>query len=151
MLFRSQDFFPLTVDYQEKFYAGGRIPGGFFKREGRLADREVLVSEDILRKEMANIFSRCWIYVGHASELKKAGDFVSRKVAGRPVVFLFHANDVSPQVWQAVRQSLRAQGADPFVVGDEDDGADRAGEILDRVIEDTLHTAGDPGIGKGDI
>ena len=34
-----QDFFPLTVDYQEKFYAGGRIPGGFFKREGR-ADRE---------------------------------------------------------------------------------------------------------------
>jgi len=30
-----QDFFPLTVDYQERFYAGGRIPGGFFKREGR--------------------------------------------------------------------------------------------------------------------
>ena len=28
-----QDFFPLTVDYQEKFYAAGRIPGGFFKRE----------------------------------------------------------------------------------------------------------------------
>src|SRR3546814_12286694 len=31
-----QDFFPLTVDYQEKFYAGGRIPGGFFKREGQI-------------------------------------------------------------------------------------------------------------------
>ena len=31
-----QDFFPLTVDYIEKFYAGGRIPGGFFKREGRV-------------------------------------------------------------------------------------------------------------------
>ncbi len=30
-----QDFFPLTVDYQEKFYAAGKIPGGFFKREGR--------------------------------------------------------------------------------------------------------------------
>src|SRR3546814_11040047 len=30
-----QDFFPLTVDYQEKFYAGGRLPGGFFKRGGR--------------------------------------------------------------------------------------------------------------------
>jgi polyribonucleotide nucleotidyltransferase len=29
-----QDFFPLTVDYVEKFYAAGRIPGGFFKREG---------------------------------------------------------------------------------------------------------------------
>jgi polyribonucleotide nucleotidyltransferase len=30
-----QDFFPLTVNYQEKFFAAGRIPGGFFKREGR--------------------------------------------------------------------------------------------------------------------
>ena len=36
------DFFPLTVDYQEKFYAGGRIPGGFFKREGRPTERETL-------------------------------------------------------------------------------------------------------------
>jgi p-cumate 2,3-dioxygenase alpha subunit len=53
-----------------------------------LLDREVLVSEEILRKEMSLIFSRCWIYVGHASELKKPGDFVSRKVAGRPVIFV---------------------------------------------------------------
>ena len=37
-----QDFFPLTVDYQEKFYAGGRIPGGFFKREGRPTEKEIL-------------------------------------------------------------------------------------------------------------
>ena len=36
------DFFPLTVDYQEKFYAGGRIPGGFFKREGRPTEKETL-------------------------------------------------------------------------------------------------------------
>jgi phenylpropionate dioxygenase-like ring-hydroxylating dioxygenase large terminal subunit len=52
-----------------------------------LLDREVLVSEDILRQEMTRIFGRCWIYVGHASELKKPGDFISRKVAGRPVIF----------------------------------------------------------------
>ncbi len=39
-----QDFFPLTVNYQEKFYATGRIPGGFFKREGRPTERETLVS-----------------------------------------------------------------------------------------------------------
>ena len=39
-----QDFFPLTVNYQEKFYAAGRIPGGFFKREGRPTERETLVS-----------------------------------------------------------------------------------------------------------
>ncbi len=36
------DFFPLTVNYFEKFYAGGRIPGGFFKREGRQTEREIL-------------------------------------------------------------------------------------------------------------
>lgn len=37
-----QDFFPLTVDYQERFYAAGRIPGGFFKREGRPSEKETL-------------------------------------------------------------------------------------------------------------
>ncbi|MBA2237978.1 MAG: polyribonucleotide nucleotidyltransferase, partial [Lysobacter sp.] len=44
-----QDFFPLTVDFQEKFYAGGRIPGGFFKREGRLTEKETLISRLIDR------------------------------------------------------------------------------------------------------
>ncbi len=44
-----QDFFPLTVDYQEKFYAGGRIPGGFFKREGRQTEKETLISRLIDR------------------------------------------------------------------------------------------------------
>ena len=39
-----QDFFPLTVDYMEKFYAAGRIPGGFFKREGRPTERETLIA-----------------------------------------------------------------------------------------------------------
>ncbi len=39
----NQDFFPLSVDYQEKFAAAGRIPGNFFRREGRLSDYEVLV------------------------------------------------------------------------------------------------------------
>ena len=36
------DFFPLTVDYRENFYAAGRIPGGFFKREGRPSEKEIL-------------------------------------------------------------------------------------------------------------
>ena len=44
-----QDFFPLTVNYQEKFYAAGRIPGGFFKREGRPTEKETLVSRLIDR------------------------------------------------------------------------------------------------------
>ena len=44
-----QDFFPLTVDYVEKFYAAGRIPGGFFKREGRPSEKEILTSRLIDR------------------------------------------------------------------------------------------------------
>lgn len=44
-----QSFFPLTVDYQEKFAAAGRIPGSFFKREGKLSDYEVLISRLIDR------------------------------------------------------------------------------------------------------
>src|ERR671916_2790316 len=43
------DFFPLTVDYQEKTYAAGRIPGGFFKREGRPTEKETLTSRLIDR------------------------------------------------------------------------------------------------------
>ncbi|WP_313913686.1 polyribonucleotide nucleotidyltransferase, partial [Tahibacter sp.] len=44
-----QDFFPLTVDYQEKFYAAGKIPGGFFKREGRPTEKETLTARLIDR------------------------------------------------------------------------------------------------------
>jgi len=44
-----QDFFPLTVDYQERTYAGGKIPGGFFKREGRPSEKEILTSRLIDR------------------------------------------------------------------------------------------------------
>ena len=43
------DFLPLTVDYQEMTFAGGKIPGGFFKREGRLNEREILTSRIIDR------------------------------------------------------------------------------------------------------
>ncbi|MCK5697347.1 MAG: polyribonucleotide nucleotidyltransferase [Gammaproteobacteria bacterium] len=43
------DFFPLTIDYQEKAYAAGKIPGGFFKREGRPSENETLVSRLIDR------------------------------------------------------------------------------------------------------
>src|ERR671932_1957718 len=43
------DFMPLTVDYVEKFYAAGRIPGGFFKREGKPSEKETLTSRLIDR------------------------------------------------------------------------------------------------------
>ena len=44
-----KDFFPLTVNYIEKTYAAGRIPGGFFKREGRPTEKETLTSRLIDR------------------------------------------------------------------------------------------------------
>ena len=44
-----QDFFPLTVDYLEKSYAAGKIPGGFFKREGKPSEKEILTSRLIDR------------------------------------------------------------------------------------------------------
>src|SRR5436305_12090649 len=43
------DFFPLTVNYQEKYFAAGKIPGGYFKREGRPTERETLISRLIDR------------------------------------------------------------------------------------------------------
>src|SRR5512136_560927 len=43
------DFFPLTVDYQEKMFAAGKIPGSFFRREGRLTEKETLVSRMVDR------------------------------------------------------------------------------------------------------
>ncbi|MEE8500306.1 MAG: polyribonucleotide nucleotidyltransferase, partial [Kiloniellales bacterium] len=46
---RGIDFFPLTVNYQEKTFAAGKIPGGFFKREGRPSEKETLTSRLIDR------------------------------------------------------------------------------------------------------
>jgi phenylpropionate dioxygenase-like ring-hydroxylating dioxygenase large terminal subunit len=52
-----------------------------------LLDRSVHVDEGVLKLEMERVFSKCWIYVGHGSELRKPGDFHTRNVAGRPVIF----------------------------------------------------------------
>lgn len=49
--------------------------------------RQAFVDEGVLAAERAKIFERCWIYLGHESELPKKGDFVSRRVAGREVIF----------------------------------------------------------------
>ncbi len=52
-----------------------------------LVNREVFVSDDILKRERENIFNRSWIYAGHSSEIRKPGDFRSRHAAGRPIIF----------------------------------------------------------------
>jgi polyribonucleotide nucleotidyltransferase len=53
------DFMPLTVDYQEKFYAAGRIPGGYFKREGRPTERETLISR-LIDRPIRPLFADGW-------------------------------------------------------------------------------------------
>jgi polyribonucleotide nucleotidyltransferase len=53
------DFMPLTVDYQEKFYAAGRIPGGYFKREGRPTERETLISR-LIDRPARPLFADGW-------------------------------------------------------------------------------------------
>src|ERR1700719_3707363 len=53
------DFLPLTCNYQEKFYAAGRIPGGYFKREGRPSERETLVSR-LIDRPIRPLFAKGW-------------------------------------------------------------------------------------------
>ena len=48
--------------------------------------RSVFTDPDILARERERIFDRCWLYAGHESEVRKTGDFVTRRVAGRPVI-----------------------------------------------------------------
>src|SRR6202171_960183 len=53
------DFLPLTVDYQEKYYAGGRLPGGDFKRERRPTEKETLVSR-LIDRPIRPLFADGW-------------------------------------------------------------------------------------------
>ena len=55
------DFLPLTVDYREYTYASGRIPGGFFKREGKPAEKEVLTSR-LIDRPIRPLFPSGWRY-----------------------------------------------------------------------------------------
>src|SRR5262250_2596767 len=54
-----QDFFPLTVDYREKAAAAGKFPGGYFKREGRPTEKEILTSR-IIDRPIRPLFPRGW-------------------------------------------------------------------------------------------
>ena len=55
------DFLPLTVDYREYTYASGRIPGGFFKREGKPSEKEVLTSR-LIDRPTRPLFPSGWRY-----------------------------------------------------------------------------------------
>ncbi len=54
-----RDFLPLTVDYRESTYSAGKIPGGFFKREGRPSEREILTSR-LIDRQLRPLFPEAW-------------------------------------------------------------------------------------------
>ena len=66
-----QSFFPLTVDYREKFASGGKIPGGFIKREGRLNDKEILTSR-LVDRAVRPLFPE-----GYRNEVQLIGSVIS--------------------------------------------------------------------------
>jgi hypothetical protein len=69
--------------------------------------RSALTDEAVFRDEMRSIFDRCWLYVGHESEIPKPGDFRARDVGNRPLVF-WHGHDGVRRVFY---NSCRHRGA----------------------------------------
>ncbi len=67
------DFFPLTVDYRERAYAGGRIPGGFFKREGRPVEKEILTSR-LIDRPLRPLFPKSFKHEVQVLDLVISGD-----------------------------------------------------------------------------
>ncbi len=77
------------------------------QKQAFFVNREVFVSADIHEREQRRIFDRCWVYVGHASEIANPGDYQSRPVGGRPVIF---CRDRQGEV-HALLNSCRHRGA----------------------------------------
>ncbi|HTS42178.1 MAG TPA: aromatic ring-hydroxylating dioxygenase subunit alpha [Xanthobacteraceae bacterium] len=71
--------------------SNGRANGHFVVEDRQAqtfsVNRQVFVSPDVFEQENRAIFDKCWIYVGHASEIRNPGDFKTRSVAGRPIIF----------------------------------------------------------------
>ncbi len=81
-----KDFFPLTVNYQEKTYAAGRIPGGFFRREGRPSESETLISR-LIDRPIRPLFPEGFfneVQVGRDSRVAGSGNCLRHsRAAGR--------------------------------------------------------------------
>ena len=80
-----QDFFPLTVDYREKFSAGGKFPGGFFKREGKPSEKEILTSR-LCDRPLRPLFPK-----GFMNEVQVIGLLLSTDAVNEPDVLMVNA------------------------------------------------------------
>ena len=80
-----QDFFPLTVDYREKFSAGGKFPGGYFKREGKPSEKEILTSR-LCDRPLRPLFPK-----GFMNEVQVIGLLLSTDTLNEPDVLMVNA------------------------------------------------------------
>ena len=80
-----QDFFPLTVDYREKFAAAGRFPGGYFRREGKPSDKEILTSR-LCDRPLRPLFPE-----GFLNEVQVIGLLLSADLVNEPDVLMVNA------------------------------------------------------------
>src|ERR1700736_2390031 len=87
------DFLPLTVDYQERFYASGRIPGGYFKREGRPTDRETLISR-LIARPVRPLFAQ-----GYRCEPQVIATVLSHDLENDPDIVAMVASSAALTLW----------------------------------------------------
>ena len=80
-----QDFFPLTVDYREKFSAGGKFPGGYFKREGKPSEKEILTSR-LCDRPLRQLFTK-----GFMNEVQVIGLLLATDQLHEPDVLMVNA------------------------------------------------------------
>src|SRR5713101_1416188 len=71
-----QEFFPLTVDYREKAAAAGKFPGGYFKREGRPTEKEILTSR-LIDRPIRPLFPKGWYNEVHVPSIRVSADGVN--------------------------------------------------------------------------
>ncbi len=84
-----QDFFPLTVDYREKFFAGGRFPGGYFKREGRPSEKEILTSR-LCDRPCRPLFPK-----GFLNEVQVLGMLMSTDLTNEPDILMVNGSSAA--------------------------------------------------------
>ncbi len=113
------DFLPLTVDYREYTYAGGRIPGGWFKREGRPTEKEILTAR-LIDRPLRPLFPK-----GYTQETQIVGTVLSADGANDPDVLAINGASAA----------LVVSGA-PF---DTAVGAVRVGMVGDRMVVNPTH------------
>src|SRR5881397_2423802 len=147
------DFMPLTVDYQEKFYAAGRIPGGYFKREGRPTEKETLVSR-LIDRPIRPLFAegyRCdtqVIATVHSHDLENDPDIVAMvassaaltlsgapfmgPVGGARVAFINNEFVLNPQIdeMQESQVDLVVAGTQDAVLMVESEAKELSEEIM---------------------